>query len=361
MPPAAFLFVDESGNSGVNYLDAAQPFYVSAGFLIQASRVPEMRRAIQAFLRPGEVELKAERILRRPAGQRRAVDIIKAVGKAGAVPLFIVMDKWFSVAGKLVDVFLDPEHNPGAAWLPTSAVKRRTGLVELLSDVLSESALRDFAACYHTPDVTGFQNTVEHVAQELLNASLWMLAHTFLAATTDLPNLVEQETYDRDGTHAQWASLNVPALGHLLRRADVLMDSKGTYSVVHDETSQFRPVIEHAVAAMRRPGTPAPDLFLEDGLRHRQLLRNLECLTFVRSNDEVCLQAADLLAGSIARVARNASGGDPLTEEMAALGALTFPALLVAGDGGPDFAGMYAREETMARVIARVIEGRRGR
>ena len=49
VPVAATVYCDESGNSGPNYIDIPQPFYVLAGWLIPHSHVVEVNIAIDEF------------------------------------------------------------------------------------------------------------------------------------------------------------------------------------------------------------------------------------------------------------------------------------------------------------------------
>jgi hypothetical protein len=48
-PGAAAVYCDESGNSGPNYLDLPQPFYVLAGWLIPDNRVVDVNVTIDKF------------------------------------------------------------------------------------------------------------------------------------------------------------------------------------------------------------------------------------------------------------------------------------------------------------------------
>ena len=59
------------------------------------------------------------------AGRRRAVDLMERLADAGGLPFFILMDRQFSIAGKIVDVFMDPMLQNGVDWLPTSDVDQR--------------------------------------------------------------------------------------------------------------------------------------------------------------------------------------------------------------------------------------------
>lgn len=118
VPPAAvvpmagrtwYLFCDEAGNTGARYLDPDQPFYVLGAYLIDAAR--EAVREVIAGTRTQAVELKASRLVRRPAGREVVATLLRAMGQAGGIPCFVLIDKRYSLAARFVDDYLDSTRN----------------------------------------------------------------------------------------------------------------------------------------------------------------------------------------------------------------------------------------------------------
>ena len=107
-------YFDESGNSGMNYLDKEQPLFVLAALVLPQSEEAKLGAAIREELTHRTAsEIKAARLLRRRGGRRTAIRILRRVGQV-ALPMFAVHHKRFALGGRLVDEFLDYEHNPGA-------------------------------------------------------------------------------------------------------------------------------------------------------------------------------------------------------------------------------------------------------
>ena len=353
------LFVDESGHAGINYLDDAQPFHVAAGILIAHPKRPIAQALVRSKLRDQEKELKGSRLMKSQRGQQRAINILTDIGQAGALPFFVLMDRRFSIAGKLVDVFLDPMHQDAVDWLPTSAIQARYDITEWLHDHLYREIVDEFARAYKAPSRDAFDGMLTQLIAFLRTREQGRLALAFAGAQRNLNEILEAETYgNAAGAHAQWASLNMPAFVQLVRMVDVIMDApRGRYDVTHDVTVEFEALFEHVLARFNQPDATTPDLKLPDGTTHRGVLRNFGAFQTSNSTQEPMLQAADLLAASVNQVARvalapNLTAGTTLQE----LARLTLTPLLFSGED-PTFARIYAHTKTRAAVISRMFDG----
>jgi hypothetical protein len=353
------LFVDESGNAGINYLDEDQPFHVAAGVLIANEDMTTFRRVIASMLLPDEPELKGARLLKNAEGQRRTLSIINAIGEAGGMPFFIIMERRFSLAAKIVDVFLDPMHQDAVDWLPTSAIQQRHEISEKLFKILSSGVLDDFARAYRKPTVDGFRQTLQGIVALLRRHDESQLVTAFEGALANVSNVVKSETYgDASSTHGQWASLNLPAFAHLLRQPDVFMDMHpDLFDVVHDRTLQFEALFDRITGMFSVIGAEAPDLRLSDGRRYRSIYRNLRSFRTDDSISEVALQAADVIASAVARVARMALRPvEEWTEELQRLAEVTLSALMLEDDSGtPLVAGIFADSNTKVAILTRIL------
>ncbi len=295
------FFADESGNAGINYLDDGQPFHVTAGFLIAAAHRAEAEAAIRAQFPRGEV--KGKELLQSPTGQRRAIRLLHSIGANGGIPFFIAMERWFSVAGKLVDVFLDPAHQDSVDWLPTGDLAQREVITEKLLILLPREVLASFARAYRCPGVEPFRDVLQATIKRLETLGEEKLSHGFKGALNNLQYIVEQEFYgDTPVEHAEWAALNLPAFMHLIRNVDIMMDGLGTYDVVHDQVDQFKSVFAENIIRYRHPGATQPDIYLQNGRPHRVLFRNLASFTMADSKNTPMLQASDILASSVRRL-----------------------------------------------------------
>jgi hypothetical protein len=354
------LFVDEAGHAGANYLDVHQPFHVAAAWLVVPNGVRRVDVALEKIGPPSE-ERKGSRVLKNDNGVRRVVRFLEAMGQAGAIPFFVVMERRFAVAGKFVEVFLDPLTNPGATWLPTIDPERRRKLAERLGDTLPAALLDRFAAAYRAPSEPEFSAIVaeaEGVLAGMGDPELKLVASSLAVARNLVAEIVEYETYQDETTkHAQWAALNVPALGHLLRMVDRLVDGAGvTYDVVHDENVQFDVPFKRVVASYSGPGAEKVDVTLADGRPFRGIYRNLATFRLESSTSMPGLRAADVLAAAVAKVAKEAvQPTHPRTRNMLDLARLTMPGLFYEPTQ-PQLAGFYGHDRTLTKLLAAAFE-----
>jgi len=159
-PDGADVYCDESGNSGPNYLDQAQPFYVLAGWLVPDDRVVEVNVAIENFRReqfPQLQELKTNSILRNDRTKRAGAQLFRTLGRLHCVPLYLIAEKRYCVAGKIVETFLDPVYNDIVRNPITSDVETKQEIANTLYEQLDSAALEMFAQAYMkpTPDALG--------------------------------------------------------------------------------------------------------------------------------------------------------------------------------------------------------------
>jgi hypothetical protein len=212
-PPTHTFFVDESGHAGANYLDAAQPFHVAAGILVSNNQRDELQAEIDRLRKPGETELKGSALVRSPSGQKRLLRILEQTVAKFGTRFFVIMERRFCIAAKLVDVFLDPAHQDGVDWLPTSAVMRRRVITELLHRELPADTLEKFARAYQTPSPEALSAVLRQVIADTASRKMNDLASAFQGALDSLDRICEAEIRgDEDTTHRQWAALNIPAL-----------------------------------------------------------------------------------------------------------------------------------------------------
>src|SRR5262245_8864346 len=85
-------FVDEAGNTGTNYLDDDQPFFLLACWIFRESKVDGARAAIAELLKPqqtNQAERKASQLVQTRAGRLLLADVLSAVGTHGGFPFLL--------------------------------------------------------------------------------------------------------------------------------------------------------------------------------------------------------------------------------------------------------------------------------
>ena len=349
------LFLDESGHAGINYLDADQPFHTVAGVLVQDDRLASFRRGMGGSLTRPQGEVKGSQLMRSANGQKRAIDVLAAVGRHGGVPFFVMMERRFALLLKLVEVFLDTAHQDDADWLPNSDIAGRREVTEVLAAKVPQTVVDRFATEYRAPTRAGFEAVLKGVIDALDHGRI---RSSFQGALRALPTIVEAETYGDETTrHGDWAGLNVPAFCHAVRLVDRFMDPlEDTFRVVHDQTAQFESLFKRALAALSHPGAEQPDMMLPDGDVVRLALQNCSGFEINDSKHEIGIRAADVLAASVSRVAKSILAGAPWTTELKGLAEKTLPALLVEHPfGGQLAAAIFASKETNVRILTRLV------
>jgi hypothetical protein len=300
LPQAAAVYCDESGNSGPNYIDLPQPFYVLAGWLVPNDRVVDVNVTIDEFRKAHfhqRDELKAEAVLRNDRTKRKCADLFRALGKLYCVPIYLIAEKRFCVAGKIVETFLDPAYNAIVKDPFTYDVKSKQEIANTLYDRLPDDVIRQFAEAYRAPDAVTLAAalrrviaTVEaHVSPELAKAIGG--CESFI----DEIARVEAETSPLGDVVA---TLNMPCLVSFLMLVENLgqIGMARPITVLHDQQHAYQEIYER-IFKMHKG---LSDWFAR--LPHTNTtyssLQHVAKFEMRDSKSSLPIQAADLLAGT---------------------------------------------------------------
>jgi hypothetical protein len=341
------FYVDEAGHAGANYLDSEQPFHVAGGFLVPESAPATLTRGLQAITRDG-TEVKASRLTRNGRGQELAATAIRSLREDGATPFFWALERSYCIAGKLVDVFLDPDYYPECGWLPTWNYEKRDEVSQLLAVVAPPELLDDFGRAYRAPERDTWLAILQRLVEALRAKQETLLADTFEAAHKVVDEIISREHMGED--HAEHAALNIPALVQVLRLVDRYVEWKGgTFRTVHDHNAQFEPRFKWMINALNVGPDQTAEFAMPNGRLERLLFSRLDVLEFADSKVTPGLQAADLLVSAIARVTKDVPVPPeqwPLAKKKLAREVL--PPIM---DEVPAFGGMYAKMDTKVRLV----------
>ena len=343
------FFVDESGHAGINYLDNRQPDHVAAGILISKESEAELRNVLAS----DSGEFKGRALLTSSPGRRRAIETLLSAQKLDARWFWVLMDREFSIAGKIVDVFLDPRHNSTARWLPPTAFAARKEIAADLAKNLNQATLHDFARAYRAPRAEDFRKILERLVHEASALGRDRLAKAFKGAIACVDQITEAETYGgTDRTHADLGALNLPCLCHLLRLVDRFVDGRGKFSTVHDNNVQFQEIFQSYIAEISRHQNFTADVVTDDGSLFRPFLQNHQDFRMVDSKDEAIVQLADIVAAAVTRLAKNVRSRDVMKDDIKKLASLLTPFLLYEStDHSPHFAAAFADDDLIAGLI----------
>ncbi|NMN03799.1 MULTISPECIES: DUF3800 domain-containing protein [unclassified Novosphingobium] len=310
MEPLTY-FIDESGHSGdlasVKALDFAnQPVFALAciGVADEKALAEEMER-LRIIHRCGPGELKSD-MARLP---HFVADLV-AYLEARDSPIFIeLVDKRFFIAIHIVNHLLC-----GGLGVDRVPMPERNAVAEFLTDQSSDRILLDYIAVCRDPSVEALRGLLQvlwawldesdedvaRVAQFLTMEARDRLdlGETPLESFLPLPDRTETD-------RMVWMLPNLTCLTNIYARINLSRpEGVGGITLVHDEQLQYGAVLESNKALV--------DDLAQQGNAPQALFANYDLsgvadLRFAASKSEICLQAADLLAGCAMRFARGAT------------------------------------------------------
>ena len=337
-------FADEAGNTGSNYLDPDQRYYVLAGFVLRPNQVDSARDVIRNALKGSKAaELSAQAMLRRRK-LTTVTRIIRQLGQIGAVPAVSLIDKRFALGMRVADVFLDFDYNN-----EVNEQFRSIGLMRSASQVfadLSADTLASANAMMKDPSDSMARACCQLVVDELISSGKPWLAKKVSGALAaddlsqarkrddDLSQAtadLSQATDDLYETMRAGLSPNVAAFMNVMAMLQPLSEAIDTnIKIVHDEQVQFEAALKYFLAFAAKPEFRAHFDTLGSA-PVIPMMSNIAPPTFVTSHDEPLVQAADLLAGSTNYLLRRTNDPTPWSKEEWELGLLTFGGFAIEG------------------------------
>lgn len=323
------VYCDETGNSGGNFLDTEQPFYVLAGWILPDTKVSDTSIIMQLKQQLSITdELHGVNLIRRKKGQRAILNFFKQLGKYGAVPIFIIAEKKYVIAAKVIETLLDPMYNDlvGNEYTYDNVMKKK--LAEKIYE-LSYETLSEFAGAYSQYDTSSMIKAIKRLVSELDGSNQHDLSRKI---TGSLKYIRENLESEKDTHHSlpnkAMASLNVPVIISYLTMIEVFgrgMNSK--LALVHDKTKQFEEAYQDIFNMYSKA---SPTVFkLTDGTPIVFGFKSLTSLTFKDSKECDWIQAADLLASAIGKCLKTVYKEENFTPEILDIAINTLPALLV--------------------------------
>lgn len=343
------IFCDEAGHTGTNYLDPDQPFYVSAGWLLDhsASCAP----LNLARPRGGQsLEFKAAQALKSERGQAEIMRVFDDLRRLGGVPLFYLGEKRYLLAERVAATLLDVHTNPDAGWVDIGQ-----GWPAIIQGMyrLSDPTLARFAQLYHRPSRPSFEETIEAISSELADAHP-RLAATIAGASKHVDAIFGHDLDDRVGfRHFQLSSPNLAALLNVIRLADQFVEFRqGSLEVVHDESLRYADAYGRYVSMLTWPGRSVEGPTLGGKIR-RLGFRTVAGFRATDSRTTPHLQAADYLASGVLRLTQAAAREEAWTPALVDMAKLTLLGLTLSDS--PPFGGICAGEALKAKITMALV------
>ena len=346
------LFCDEAGNTGPRYCDSQQPLFVAAGLLFPANTLERSRRLVRAALDDLNAargtrydEIRASRLMGSRHGRDCAARLLDELSAEGARTVVNAFDKHFSLAARFVDEFLDLSDNPraGPEFCTDRALMRRTATVV---SSLGLSVLESIEAAIRTPTLKVRRDAVAKVAEALRtrghNDLAWVVEGALPSPSDPAANQTSALAFP---DYTKSMTPNVAGFGALVIGADAEAKRLGATAlyIVHDEIPEFESDLRHA------------HFLQSDKEAHDRIAAAPYTVSypraevsqppeFVASESEPLLQAADVLAGSVAYVLKAGIDGDTLDSPSVSLATVLFRAV---GDGIVPNSGLVLSDDAV--------------
>ena len=309
--PAATFYCDESGNTGTHWADPDQPVFTYAGWLVPR----EAREAsvdaldeIRARYRFQGAELKWSSVGRRANGAAIFREMFKLLLNGPAMPFFIIADKDYHLAAKVIETYFDPEYNPNVAPGFTGAMTVKKDLAEVALG--APAIMSEFAVWIHSG--------IEPAADDVLRVAERLRVHFDACGRADAASALSGFTVEgvsdiqREFAVAPWARTTT---GHTLfallqRLEEFLRIHHLNVEIVHDQLVRFDPLLD-MMRGMFREVDGSDTYQIEDAVMYLGM-PTVTGLRLVDSKAEPLVQAADLLAGFLRTVFTKLKRAEPL-------------------------------------------------
>ena len=295
------LFVDESGITGPNLNEIAQPVFVHVGLLVLSSHDASSRalaEQIRHDLLPKSDELHAG-LLNTAKGRQRVGGLLRELASLEVLPLVSIMERRLVRAAYMVDTCFDHWWNEKAQPTVMSSAEARQALSQLIVDVVSDDIMVDFAAAFRRRDAETMVPVIAKVADAFRGAMRPDLADVVLEARGRLAEQCETiRTADHQATAMDTINVSsfavIAAMCERAAAARGLVDGK----ILHDHCPQLG-AYELMFSTMR--GRTGGDIVFDNG-QASVPLRRTAALASGDSKQEPLLQLADLVAGLYRRL-----------------------------------------------------------
>lgn len=309
------IFVDESGSTGPNLNESAQPVFVHAGLLVpfvQKTAVRGLAEQVRNDLLPRSEELHVG-VLKSPNGRRRVAGLLRELAGMQVLPLISIMERRIARAAYLVDTCFDYGWNDKADVRYMTSAAARQELSQAIVDAVPEEVMVQFASAFRQRDAAAISAAVVVVGDKLRAAAMGHEAEVLAAAGRELAEQCEMIKQTDDVATAM-DTINASSFALIAAMGERAAGAKGFTDgrIVHDECPQFA-AYQWMFNMMK---TRADGDIAFDNGQVNVPLRRIVALEAGDSKAEPLLQLADVVAGTYRRItARKERLRDPAFDD----------------------------------------------
>lgn len=310
------FFCDESGNSGSNALDKNQPYYILAGWLIHKNKVKQNIEIIKKYSGKKK-ELKSTNMLRKLKDQMQAKNMIKELLDTGSLPVISILEYRFSIAMRIIEFLIDHEYNDKVSSAFEADHMKKKIFASIVYE-LPDNILEIFFNGYKLYDKKLIIQSVHAIINHSFNSHNELLCKNYNMTEIEYnsvinelksllkgcinklnQNIESQRKCHLDSENNVMKSLNLPMFVVMLQTLQNLaLEDNKKIQIIHDSSREFSE--GYLKAFNLYANNDQNEIFkFNDGSQIIITNELLKDISFVESQNEYIIQAADIFAGSL--------------------------------------------------------------
>ncbi|MFB4321687.1 DUF3800 domain-containing protein [Priestia sp. BR_2] len=287
------VYFDEYGNTGNNYLDLNQRYFILAGWIIPEPITDELRNNVMDAVRNYNKnlrEIKGKKLLESHKGRVFLVAVLLKLIECGCKPIVSICDKSFVLAAKfayLLDDCVDPKllHK----FNLIISAENRIKFAKLIQNKCKDE-LQEFGKLLRQPDTESLNNVFKKVRRKFARSKYSIL---FSENTVNINDAVESLNLELNSQPKKAASaINLSAFTSVLMLLeDIGRNYNVNFDVYCDEVLQFKIAFDNYSAYMKND----TDFHytMDNGMTGWFDLKHTHYKGMLNSESEVLVQLAD--------------------------------------------------------------------
>jgi hypothetical protein len=355
------LYCDESGNTGKNFADRAQPTFIEAGWYVRHDESRAIAEKIEQLeKRAGytKAEIKGTKLLKSGKGRAFLRMVSELMGQS-AIPYFYLVEKRYAICAKMVESLFDPLYNSAVRndelWDPDARQELAQKFYEGPEDLIYI-----FGGAYREKNADAIYSNARQWLEHFRAHPAGDMATRIAAVLPVLKDEIQGEFDAFDQTPTGYDSLNMPIWVMMFQNME--QHFPDPCDLVHDRIAEFQECFEHTYQSLR-DGRRATMVF-KDGRAFTSGLQKVVSLSFAESENEPLIRAADCIAATTREFAWRAFKGESIDEDLAkavypSLGALACWVLSNMHPSigfFPQLGTLMGSSEFCGKVFARIME-----
>lgn len=297
------LYLDESGYTGANWLDYDQPIFVFGGVLIREDLLEDIQKD---FVNTFNVidEFKSSNYFYEPRHYRFANEYVLRLLEKGTIPFFLVCEKRFLLAAKIIEYFFDPLYNNflnNRLSYPNEFKKSLANIVcthneclTLFSDMITTNSFTKEALLkikkMLSEEIFKEHDCIKIMLKNLNDNSFDQMIEEYKVTTSDYP------LFQAYGLHLPSSAVIFHKVSSFFSKAS---SSEDSLEIICDETDNAQAIYDYFC---QQSSVQIPLKYQNDSGSISIGISNIARVRFTNSKDYYGLQIADMIAGLIRKV-----------------------------------------------------------